>query len=108
MFFQHIFGRRKKDSISWTILISGYGRNMLGQKALDSFENMLNYCQPTNALFVALFSACSHAGEIIKAFDIYKLMESQYSIINPCLEFLCLNLTLYINHSYSGACYVPC
>ncbi|XP_050372893.1 pentatricopeptide repeat-containing protein At3g20730 isoform X2 [Argentina anserina] len=53
----------EKNVISWTSLISGYGRNGRGEKAIALYKRMdLEGLKPNDVTFLSLLFACSHTG----------------------------------------------
>ncbi|KAF8780004.1 hypothetical protein HU200_002026 [Digitaria exilis] len=52
-----------RDVMSWTSIISAYGKHGHGREAVDLFEKMLGQgLEPDSVAFVAVLAACSHAG----------------------------------------------
>ncbi|KAL4579502.1 hypothetical protein LXL04_015651 [Taraxacum kok-saghyz] len=53
----------KKDTVSWNVMISGYGMNGCATSAIETFEKMeLSDIKPNELTFLAVLSACNHAG----------------------------------------------
>ncbi|CAJ2656202.1 unnamed protein product [Trifolium pratense] len=67
---------KNRDIISWNSLIGGYGMHGLGENALRTFDQMIKSgMRPDNITFVAVLSACSHAGLVAaEASDIVRNM----------------------------------
>ncbi|CAN1757165.1 Pentatricopeptide repeat-containing protein At5g66500, mitochondrial [Linum perenne] len=60
--FDQIFSR---DVVSWTTMIDAYGRHGYGLEALELFNQMgeeVNMVLPNSITFLAVLSACGHAG----------------------------------------------
>ncbi|XP_010465456.1 PREDICTED: putative pentatricopeptide repeat-containing protein At3g15130 [Camelina sativa] len=68
-----------RDVISWTVMITGYGKHGLGQKAVDTFNEMLRHSiEPDEVCYLAVLSACSHSGMIREGEELFsKLLETQ-------------------------------
>lgn len=77
---------RKRDEVTYTSLIAGYGMQGEGQAALKVFEEMeRSQTIPDHVTMVAVLSACSHCGLVIQGQRIFEKMQSVYSI-SPRLE----------------------
>ncbi|KAK1380459.1 hypothetical protein POM88_027203 [Heracleum sosnowskyi] len=62
--FEKIIG---KDKYSWNSMIAGYGMHGLGQKALRTFNRMIESgYEPYGVTFVACISSCNHAALVNK------------------------------------------
>lgn len=56
-----------KDVISWNVMISGYGMHGDAESALEIFEQMeQSNVKPNELTFLAVLSACTHAGLVDK------------------------------------------
>ncbi|KAK9131210.1 hypothetical protein Sjap_011697 [Stephania japonica] len=75
-----------RDLVSWNFMIAGYGMHGFGEDCLLTFRQMVEVGQrPDEVTFVAVLSACSHAGlvtegqllfdQIVNVFSIQPLME---------------------------------
>ncbi|KAL6980132.1 hypothetical protein U1Q18_021781 [Sarracenia purpurea var. burkii] len=52
-----------KNVVSWTVMITGYGKHGLGREAIHLFEKMHQEdVEPDGVTYLALLSACSHSG----------------------------------------------
>lgn len=52
-----------KNVVSWTVMITGYGKHGLGRKAVALFNKMqLDNIEPDGVTYLAVLSACSHSG----------------------------------------------
>lgn len=76
-----------KDTVVWTSLITGYGIHGKGNKALETFDQMVksSEVEPNEVTFLSVLSACSHSGLIHEGLKIFELMVSQYGLV-PNLE----------------------
>nr|XP_043637114.1 putative pentatricopeptide repeat-containing protein At3g15130 [Erigeron canadensis]XP_043637115.1 putative pentatricopeptide repeat-containing protein At3g15130 [Erigeron canadensis]XP_043637116.1 putative pentatricopeptide repeat-containing protein At3g15130 [Erigeron canadensis]XP_043637117.1 putative pentatricopeptide repeat-containing protein At3g15130 [Erigeron canadensis] len=53
----------KRNVISWTVMITGYGKHGLGKEAINIFEKMhLDNIAPDGVTYLAVLSSCSHSG----------------------------------------------
>ncbi|KAK1438221.1 hypothetical protein QVD17_04027 [Tagetes erecta] len=53
----------KRNVISWTVMITGYGKHGFGKEAINIFENMqLENLAPDEVTYLALLTSCSHSG----------------------------------------------
>ncbi|MQL82592.1 hypothetical protein Taro_015073 [Colocasia esculenta] len=78
----------EKNLISWNTMISGYGQNGLGKKAVETFENMLlTDTEPDHITYVAILSACSHSGLISEGKFYFDFMVRHHKI-SPGSEHL--------------------
>ncbi|KAM5574911.1 pentatricopeptide repeat-containing protein [Rosa sericea] len=85
----------KKDEVTYTSMIAGYGVQGEGKAALKLFEDMnsLNI-QPDHVTMVSILSACSHSGLVIQGQILFERMVSMYSI-TPDLEHYACMVDLY-------------
>lgn len=51
-----------RNVVSWTAMINGLGKHGLGRQAVAMFEEMRGGIEPDEVTYLALLSACSHAG----------------------------------------------
>lgn len=85
----------RKDVITYSSLIIGYGILGEGEVALKLFEEMNNSgIKPDLINFVAVLSACSHAGLVIQGELLFEKMWSVYGI-RPCLEHYACMVDLF-------------
>ncbi|EXC31027.1 hypothetical protein L484_021329 [Morus notabilis] len=81
----------RRDEVTYTSMIAGYGMQGEGKAALKLFEEMNRLqIKPDHITMVAVLSACSHSGLIIQGQMLFDKMLSVYGI-SPCLEhFACM------------------
>ncbi|KAL5210359.1 hypothetical protein ABZP36_005982 [Zizania latifolia] len=80
-----------RDVVSWTSIISAYGRHGLGREAIDLFEKMLGQGQePDSIAFVAIIAACSHAGLLDVGKRYFYSMTSGYHIPPTVEHYTCM------------------
>ncbi|OVA04883.1 Pentatricopeptide repeat [Macleaya cordata] len=74
---------REKNVISWTSLITGYGKHGYGEKAMELFEKMKHIgLKPNDVTFLSVLFACSHTGLTKKGWECFNSMITEYNI-NP-------------------------
>ncbi|CAN8244776.1 unnamed protein product [Cochlearia groenlandica] len=82
---QRVFGEigERRNLVSWTSMMIGYGSHGYGAEAVELFDRMVSSgIRPDRIVFMAVLSACRHAGFVEKGLDYFKVMESEYGI-NP-------------------------
>ncbi|XAR53805.1 hypothetical protein NMG60_11022490 [Bertholletia excelsa] len=78
----------KRDLVSWSSIITGYGSHGKGKAALEMYnEFLLTGCQPNHAIFLSALSACSHNGLVDEGLNVFYSMERDFGI-EPKLEHL--------------------
>ncbi|MQL86327.1 hypothetical protein Taro_018847 [Colocasia esculenta] len=71
----------RKNVLTWTALIQGLASNGRGKEALDLFSSMLEAkTQPNEVTFIALLSACGHAGLVDEGRRIFASMDRDYGV----------------------------
>jgi pentatricopeptide repeat protein len=81
----------KRDVILWTSLIAGYGMHGYGEDALALFHHMeRTNLKPDHVTFVALLSACSHAGLINEGWQCFDRMKIEYRITPLVEHYACM------------------
>ncbi|KAL5194502.1 putative pentatricopeptide repeat-containing protein [Glycine soja] len=72
--------------VSWTSMINGYGDHGYGKDAVELFNEMIRSgIKPDKMVFMAVLSACSHAGLVDEGLRYFRLMTSYYNI-TPDIE----------------------
>lgn len=85
----------KKDEVTYTSLIAGYGIQGDGQTAIELFEEMIrSNIKPDHVTMVAVLSACSHSALVDQGQTLFKNMSSVYGIV-PRLEHFSCMIDLY-------------
>ncbi|XP_019181336.1 PREDICTED: putative pentatricopeptide repeat-containing protein At3g23330 [Ipomoea nil] len=75
-----------RDSISWTAMIMGYALHGYAREAILLFEKMeMEGVKPNSVAYVAVLTACSHAGLIDEGWKHFTTMRHKYGI-SPGLE----------------------
>ncbi|XP_059069576.1 pentatricopeptide repeat-containing protein At3g57430, chloroplastic [Cryptomeria japonica] len=92
----HVFAQMPQTNvISWNTLIGGYGMNGFGQAALGLFYKMQQQCQgqglkPNYVTFIAILSACSHAGLVTEGLQIFDSITQYYDIAPTVEHYACV------------------
>lgn len=84
-------GMKFRDVVSWTSLISAYGKSGQGRDGVALFSQMLESgLQPDSIAFVSVLSACSHTGLLLEGESYYKLMKDKYKIVPRLEHYACM------------------
>ncbi|XP_016503957.1 putative pentatricopeptide repeat-containing protein At3g49142 [Nicotiana tabacum] len=84
-------GMKFRDVVSWTSLISAYGKGGQGRDGVALFSKMLESgLQPDSIAFVSVLSACSHAGLLQEGEYYYRLMTDKYKIVPRLEHYACM------------------
>ena len=80
-----------RNIVTYNTVISAHGIHGLGEQAFSIFERMKEArIRPNKVTFVALLSACSHAGLIDRGFLLYNSMIDDYSIQPEMEHYSCM------------------
>ncbi|XP_057954587.1 pentatricopeptide repeat-containing protein At5g27110 [Malania oleifera] len=81
----------ERDFVSWTSMITAYGYHGQAFEALQLFHNMQQSgAKPDRVTFLALMSACSHAGLFNEGCYYFNLMSTEYGIKPTIEHYSCL------------------
>eukprot|EP01018_Ginkgo_biloba_P020997 Gb_22288 [translate_table: standard] len=81
----------QRDVVSWSAIIAGYGMHGHGKVALSLFYQMeLTGMKPDHITFVAVLSACSHAGMVNEGRQYFDSMSRVYHITPRLEHYTCL------------------
>lgn len=70
-----------RDLVSWTAMMIGYGAHGYGKEAVELFDEMIRSgIRPDKIVFMAVLSACSHAGLVDEGLRYFKSMMGDYKI----------------------------
>lgn len=77
--------------IAWTAMINGYGMHGYGVQAMEIFYRM-KACRlaPNSVTFVAVLSACAHAGLIHEGRRAFSSMRQQYGLVPGVEHHVCM------------------
>ncbi|KAK4770086.1 hypothetical protein SAY87_030618 [Trapa incisa] len=79
-------GMGQHDMVSWTAMIMGYALNGHALEAISLFKKMeMDGVRPNYVSFIAVLTACSHAGLVTEAQEYFDGMSKDYGI-SPGLE----------------------
>ncbi|KAJ7970031.1 Pentatricopeptide repeat-containing protein, partial [Quillaja saponaria] len=82
---------KKKDSVSWTSIVSGLAMNGFADSALELFSQMLREgVWPTHGTFVGILLACAHAGLVDKGLEYFQSMEKVYGLTPVMKHYGCV------------------
>ncbi|XP_043723929.1 pentatricopeptide repeat-containing protein At1g71420 [Telopea speciosissima] len=86
---EQVFNRIEfPDTVSWNSIFKAYALHGKAVEALQLFEQM--NVQPDAATFVALLTACSHAGLVDEGTKIFDMMVQNYRIYPQRDHFACM------------------
>ncbi|PIN00697.1 hypothetical protein CDL12_26805 [Handroanthus impetiginosus] len=81
----------KRDAVTYTSLIAGYGVQGDGKVAVDLFEEMIrSQIKPDHVAMVAILSACSHSGLVDQGQLLFEKMQIIYGITPKLEHFACM------------------
>lgn len=70
-----------RNLVSWTSMMIGYGTHGYGKEAIALFDEMVGSgIRPDRIVFMAVLSACSHAGLVDEGLSYFKSMTADYKI----------------------------
>ncbi|KAF3947086.1 hypothetical protein CMV_026734 [Castanea mollissima] len=77
----------RHDVISWNALLSGCAYHGYGRETVQLFEQMRRtHIKPDNTTFLAVLTACSHAGLQDKGLEYFNLMRNDFFLEPPQME----------------------
>ncbi|XP_015576257.2 pentatricopeptide repeat-containing protein At5g66500, mitochondrial [Ricinus communis] len=82
----------RKDVVSWTSMIDAYGRHGNGYEALELFKKMGllgNMVSPNSITFLAVLSACGHAGLVEEGRELFDLVRKKYGLEPGAEHYAC-------------------
>ncbi|KAK4752024.1 hypothetical protein SAY87_020822 [Trapa incisa] len=81
----------RRDEVTYTSLISGYGIQGEGLTALALFEEMLSHgIKPDGICMIAVLSACSHSGLVSQGELLFQEMQTLYDIVPSLKHYACM------------------
>ncbi|XP_061356410.1 pentatricopeptide repeat-containing protein DOT4, chloroplastic-like [Gastrolobium bilobum] len=81
----------KKDRISWTVMIAGYGMHGFGNEAISTFNKMrIAGIEPDESSFTSILSACSHSGLMNEGWKFFNSMTSECGIEPKLEHYACM------------------
>ncbi|XP_055805024.1 pentatricopeptide repeat-containing protein At1g71420-like [Solanum dulcamara] len=79
---------RYRDIVTWNSMLKAYALHGKANEALELFGKM--DVKPDAATFVALLSACSHAGMVQEGIQIFDAMFEKYGIVPQLEHYACI------------------
>ncbi|KAL5543158.1 hypothetical protein UlMin_010868 [Ulmus minor] len=80
-----------KSVVTWTTMIAGLALHGLGNEAIEMFSNMESaQVKPNEITFIAILSACSHAGLVEKGGWFFSNMSLRYGIEPNIKHYGCM------------------
>ncbi|XP_051116791.1 pentatricopeptide repeat-containing protein At2g03880, mitochondrial-like [Andrographis paniculata] len=84
-------GMVSNDTILWNSLICGYSQHGMGEKALQTFREMVNKgVLPDAVTFIGILTSCSHMGLIEEGRKYFYTMSESYGITPSIGHYACL------------------
>ncbi|KAL6135291.1 hypothetical protein ACLB2K_067519 [Fragaria x ananassa] len=81
----------RKNLVSWSAMISGYGAHGRGEEAISCYhELMANKFTPDEGLLTSVLTACSHAGLVNEGKDMFNRMTREYRVKPTVANYSCL------------------
>ncbi|MFS7996139.1 putative tetratricopeptide-like helical domain superfamily, DYW domain-containing protein [Helianthus anomalus] len=81
----------KRNVISWTVLITGYGKHGLGKEAVNIFEHMLSEnLDPDEVTYLAVLSSCSHSGLVDECKKYFSRLRNDPTIKPNVEHYACM------------------
>ncbi|KAM0995721.1 hypothetical protein ACFX13_005866 [Malus domestica] len=69
----------QKDTVAWGAMISGFAIRGEAEKCFELFNEMVtNGMYPEEVIFLAILSACSHAGHVEMGYEYFYQMAHDY------------------------------
>ncbi|KAM7273774.1 hypothetical protein ACFE04_028438 [Oxalis oulophora] len=80
-----------RDTISWNVMISGYGMHGLGIEAVRLFEKMrISGVKPNHVTFTNLLTSCSHTGLVLEGWKYFEVMRKEYEMEPELDQYCCM------------------
>ncbi|KAM0934697.1 putative tetratricopeptide-like helical domain superfamily, DYW domain-containing protein [Dioscorea sansibarensis] len=82
----------RRDVVTWNAMISGYAQHGYGLKAIQLFDKMRNLGKPkpNHITFVAVLTACNHAGLLKLATRYFESMKFDYGLEPHSDHYSCM------------------
>ncbi|KAL5702324.1 choline-phosphate cytidylyltransferase [Ranunculus cassubicifolius] len=89
---RHVFDKLpERDFVSWTSMITAYGSHGQSLEALNLFQMMEHSnAKPDKVTFLAVISACSHAGLVDEGCHYFNVMTEKYGMKATVEHYACL------------------
>ncbi|RZS18297.1 hypothetical protein BHM03_00050538 [Ensete ventricosum] len=84
-------GIQTKDVVTWNAMVSGYAQHGHGVKAIELFDAMkLEGVEPNSITFVAVLTACNHAGLLELGIQYFESMKKEYGVEPESDHYSCM------------------
>ncbi|KAK9285750.1 hypothetical protein L1049_024950 [Liquidambar formosana] len=81
----------KRNLVSWSAMVAGYGLHGRGSEAISIFHEMrTNSITPDEGVFTSVLSACSHAGLLDQGKEIFYSMTNKFDMRPGLAHYSCL------------------
>ncbi|KAF6155593.1 hypothetical protein GIB67_007851 [Kingdonia uniflora] len=81
----------KKNIMSWTAMVAGYGMHGYPKEALEVFYEMQRFkVKPNYITFVSVLAACSHGGLVEEGWHWFKVMNRDFNIEPGVEHYSCM------------------
>ncbi|XP_051124271.1 pentatricopeptide repeat-containing protein At5g16860 [Andrographis paniculata] len=81
----------KRNEVSWTSMMTGYGLHGRGEEVLQIFDGMRAAGLPVDGVtFVVVLYACSHSGMIDLGIDYFNNMERYFGVVPAVEHYACM------------------
>ncbi|KAL9678782.1 hypothetical protein QQ045_016632 [Rhodiola kirilowii] len=88
---QHFNEMTVKNVVSWTVMITGYGKHGIGEKAVRLFHRMQSEnIKPDEVSYLAVLSACSHSGLVEESREIFARLCSDPNVKPKIEHYACV------------------
>ncbi|GJM94883.1 hypothetical protein PR202_ga11566 [Eleusine coracana subsp. coracana] len=80
-----------RNVISWTSMISGLAKHGYAERALEMFHDMISAgVKPNDVTYIAVLSACGHAGLVKEGKEHFRLMQKDHGLIPRMEHYACV------------------
>lgn len=80
-----------RNVVSWTAMITGYGKHGLGNEAVKFFHDMqLDDIQPDSVSYLAVLSSCSHSGLVEESRQLFSRLCADQNIEPQVEHYACM------------------
>ncbi|XP_059643688.1 pentatricopeptide repeat-containing protein At5g16860 [Cornus florida] len=81
----------RRNEVSWTSLLTGYGMHGRGEEALQLFNEMrMVGLVPDSVTFVVVLYACSHSGLVDQGIDYFNSMTREFGVVPEVEHYACM------------------
>ncbi|WJZ97028.1 hypothetical protein VitviT2T_015663 [Vitis vinifera] len=81
----------EKNEVSWNSIIAAYGNHGRLKDSLNLFHGMLgDGIQPDHVTFLAIISACGHAGQVDEGIHYFRCMTEELGIMARMEHYACM------------------